>query len=115
MKPNYRNLFLKKRSKFLESKYKTSFRQILSYLWDYKWIFIIDLIVGIFQSILFLTFPLYLGLSMDILVDPAIPIENMFPIFKRNIMPPGPLEKFGGLEVIVAVSLMEFLLGSDFK
>ncbi|MFX1567401.1 MAG: ABC transporter ATP-binding protein [Promethearchaeota archaeon] len=86
MKPNYRNLFLKKRRKFLESKYKTSFRQILSYLWDYKWIFISDLIVGLFQSLLFLTFPLYLGLSLDILMDPAIPIDNMFPVFINIIL-----------------------------
>ncbi len=86
MKPNYRNLFLKKRIKFLESNFKSSFKQILSYLWDYKLIFIVDLFVGILQSILLLTFPLYLGLSLDILVDPAIPIENEFPIFINIII-----------------------------
>ena len=86
MEPNYRDVFLKKRSKFLKKEYKTSFRQILSYLWEYKWIFIIDLILGIFQSILFLTFPLYLGLSMDILVNPSIPIANLTPIFITIIL-----------------------------
>ncbi|MHA1294662.1 MAG: ABC transporter ATP-binding protein, partial [Promethearchaeota archaeon] len=32
-------------------------------------------------SILFLTIPLFLGPAMDILVDPSVPISNVFPLF----------------------------------
>jgi ATP-binding cassette subfamily B protein len=33
------------------------------------------------QSILFLTFPLFLGPALDVLVNPNIPIGNIFPVF----------------------------------
>jgi len=73
--------FLSRRNKFIYQKYKSSLRQILTYLWEFKKVFIGTLILGLFQSILYLTFPLFLGPAMDILVNPSIPIENIFPIF----------------------------------
>ncbi|MFX1259760.1 MAG: ABC transporter transmembrane domain-containing protein, partial [Promethearchaeota archaeon] len=73
--------FLERREKFLNQSYRTSLRQILSYLWDYKKTFILIQILGIVQSILFLTFPLLLGPAMDVLVNPSLPLSNILPIF----------------------------------
>ncbi|MFX0179908.1 MAG: ABC transporter ATP-binding protein [Candidatus Hodarchaeota archaeon] len=73
--------FLERRKKFLSQRYKSSVRQILSYLWEFKRLFLFITILGIIQSILYLTFPLFLGPVMDILVSPSIPLENVFPIF----------------------------------
>jgi len=78
---NYKQIFLKRRQRFLNKDYKSSLRQILSYLWIYKKLFIITLILGISQSILFLTLPLFLGPAMDIITNPTIPLENIFPLF----------------------------------
>ncbi len=78
---NYKQIFLKRRQRFLSKDYKSSLRQILSYLWIYKKLFIITLILGISQSILFLTLPLFLGPAMDIITNPTIPLENIFPLF----------------------------------
>ncbi|HEC39971.1 hypothetical protein LCGC14_0873880 [marine sediment metagenome] len=73
--------FQKRREKFLKINYKTPLIQILSYLWEYKKLFRIVLTLGIVQSILFLTFPLFLGPALDILVNPSIPIGNILPVF----------------------------------
>ncbi len=73
--------FFERREKFLTYQFKTPLRQILSYLWEYKTIFSIVLVFGVIQSILFLTFPLFLGPAMDVLVNPSIPLENILPIF----------------------------------
>lgn len=80
MGKNKRVDFLERRKKFINQEFKTPVRQVLSYLWEYRKTFVIILIFGFFQSILFLTFPLFLGPAMDILVNPSIPIENIFPI-----------------------------------
>ncbi len=73
--------FTERKEFFLNKQYKTPLRQILSYLWDYKKIFTFILILSIIQSLLFLTFPLFLGPVLDILVNPSIPIEKVYPIF----------------------------------
>ena len=73
--------FQERREKFLSINYKTPLKQILSYLWEYKKLFTIILTLGIVQSILFLTFPLFLGPALDVLVNPNIPIGNIFPVF----------------------------------
>ena len=73
--------FSERRDKFLNFQYNSPLRQILSYLWDYKRVFIIVLIFGIIQSVLFLTFPLFLGPAVDVLVNPSIPLDTIFPIF----------------------------------
>ena len=73
--------FQERREKFLGINYKTPLKQILSYLWEYKKLFSIILTLGIVQSILFLTFPLFLGPVLDVLVNPSIPIGNILPIF----------------------------------
>ncbi len=80
MGKNKRVDFLERRKKFINQEFKTPVKQVLSYLWEYRKTFVIILIFGFFQSILFLTFPLFLGPAMDILVNPSIPIENIFPI-----------------------------------
>lgn len=50
--------------------YKTSFRQILSYLWiPYKWIFIATILLSIIQSLLFLSIPLGLQSGINDLVN----------------------------------------------
>jgi len=72
--------FFERRKRFLYQEYKTPVRQILSYLWEYRKLFTMILIFGVLQSILFLTFPLFLGPAMDVLVNPSIPLENLFPI-----------------------------------
>jgi len=72
--------FLERRNRFLTHRYKSSVKQILSYLWEFKKLFFFIAILGVVQSILYLTFPLYLGPAMDILVNPSKPIENVFPI-----------------------------------
>jgi ABC-type multidrug transport system fused ATPase/permease subunit len=73
--------FSERRKKFLNQKYKSSLRQILSYLWDYKKTFILVQILGIIQSFLFMTFPLLLGPALDILVNPSLPLGDILPIF----------------------------------
>ena len=73
--------FQERREKNLNIYYKTPLKQILSYLWEYKKLFSIILTLGIVQSILFLTFPLFLGPVLDVLVNPSIPIGNIVPIF----------------------------------
>lgn len=80
MGSNKRVDFLERRKRFLNREYETPVKQILSYLWEYKKLFSAILIIGIIQSILFLTFPLLLGPAVDVLVNPSIPIENIFPI-----------------------------------
>ena len=59
--------FFERRKKFLQKEYGTPVKQILSYLWEYKKTFAVILIFGILQSILFLTFPLFLGPAIDYL------------------------------------------------
>ncbi|MHA1436355.1 MAG: ABC transporter ATP-binding protein [Promethearchaeota archaeon] len=81
MDEEYKKSFLKRREKFLKKEYRSSLRQIHSYLFEYKKLFTFILILGIVQSILFLTIPLFLGPAMDILVDPSVPISNVFPLF----------------------------------
>ncbi len=50
--------------------YKTSFRQILSYLWiPYKWIFIATILLSILQSLLFLSIPLGIQIWINDLVN----------------------------------------------
>ncbi len=73
--------FQERREKFLNNNYKTPLKQILSYLWEYKKLFRIIVTLGIVQSILFLTFPLFLGPALDVLVNPSIFIGNILPIF----------------------------------
>lgn len=73
--------FLARRNRFLTHRYKSSVKQILSYLWEFRKLFLFIAVLGVVQSILYLTFPLFLGPAMDILVNPSIPIENVFPIF----------------------------------
>ncbi|KKK40937.1 MAG: putative multidrug export ATP-binding/permease protein [Candidatus Lokiarchaeum sp. GC14_75] len=73
--------FQERREKFLNINYKTPLKQILSYLWEYKKLFRVILTLGIVQSILFLTFPLLIGPALDVLVNPSIPIGNIFPVF----------------------------------
>jgi ABC-type multidrug transport system fused ATPase/permease subunit len=73
--------FLERRNRFLAHRYKSSVKQILSYLWEFRKLFFFIAVLGVVQSILYLTFPLFLGPAMDILVNPSIPIENVFPIF----------------------------------
>ena len=63
-----RSKFLERRKKFLNQEYKSSLRQILSYLWEYRTLFSIILILGFIQSILFFTVSIFLGPLLDILV-----------------------------------------------
>ncbi|MFX0077265.1 MAG: ABC transporter ATP-binding protein [Candidatus Hermodarchaeota archaeon] len=72
--------FIERRNRFLQLEYRTPVRQILSYLWEYRKLFITLLIIGMLQSVLFLTFPLFLGPAVDILVNPSILIDQIFPI-----------------------------------
>jgi ATP-binding cassette, subfamily B, multidrug efflux pump len=81
MEDSYYQEFCERRKKFLEHDYKTSLKQILAYLWEYKPLFILVLILGIIQSILFLTLPLFLGPALDILVNPQGDITEVYPIF----------------------------------
>lgn len=77
----YREGFKKRRKLFLNKKFKTSLTQVLSYIWEYKRLFIFIIIFGILQSVLFLTIPLFLGPIMDILVNPNRAISDVFPLF----------------------------------
>jgi len=86
MGKNRRVDFLERRERFLNKEYETPVKQILSYLWEYKKLFAAVLIIGMFQSILFLTFPLFLGPAVDVLVSPSIPIVNIFPIILTVIV-----------------------------
>lgn len=81
MKKEARANFFKRRERFLSRKYKSSLRLVLSYLWDYKYHFILIVLLGIIQSALFLSLPLFLGPSLDILVNPSNLIENVIPLF----------------------------------
>jgi len=81
MKKDARANFFKRRERFLSHKYKSSLRLVLSYLWDYKYYFIFIVILGIIQSALFLSLPLFLGPTLDILVNPSNLIENVIPLF----------------------------------
>jgi ATP-binding cassette subfamily B protein len=81
MDNGYQDDFLRRRKMFLNTEYKSSLRQILSYLWEYKKPFIIILIFGIVQSMLFLTVPLFLGPAIDILSSPTNAIFEALPIF----------------------------------
>jgi ABC-type multidrug transport system fused ATPase/permease subunit len=78
---NYKEEFLNRRNKFLTKEYKSSLRQILSYLLKYKKLFATSLVLGIAQSMFFLTLPLFLGPVVDIIVDPTKPLELLGPIF----------------------------------
>ncbi|TFF93185.1 MAG: ABC transporter ATP-binding protein, partial [Promethearchaeota archaeon] len=93
MKKEKRKTFLQRRERFQTREYKSSLRQILSYLWEYRTLFIILVIFGIIQSLLFLMLPLLLGPIMDILVDPSRPITEALNIFWIIL----------GIQVIVAV------------
>jgi ABC-type multidrug transport system fused ATPase/permease subunit len=73
--------FLERRNRFLHQEYKTSLRQILSYLWEYRPLFIIILIMGIVQSALFMLVPLFFGPAMDVLVDPTRDISEVYSLF----------------------------------
>ncbi|MBY9009598.1 MAG: hypothetical protein KGD74_07025 [Candidatus Lokiarchaeota archaeon] len=86
MGKNKRLDFLERRQSFIQQDYESPVKQILSYLWEYKKLFTVILIIGMVQSILFLTFPLFLGPSVDVLVNPSIPIENIFPIILTVIL-----------------------------
>ncbi|NVM16772.1 MAG: ABC transporter ATP-binding protein [Candidatus Lokiarchaeota archaeon] len=86
MGKNKRADFLERRKKFLDKEYETPVKQILSYLWEYRKLFSGILIIGMLQSILFLTFPLFLGPVVDVLVTPSIPIVNIFPIIITVIL-----------------------------
>ena len=76
-----REKFLERRDRFLSTEYKSSLRQILTYLWDFKKPFSFVLIFGIIQSILFLTFPLFLSPILDILTNPSEQITDVFFFF----------------------------------
>ncbi len=77
--------FLARRERFLNKEYKNGLRQIMSYFWDYKKIFWISFVLGIVQSLLFMTLPLLLAPTMDILVDPKKKISDVVPIFALMI------------------------------
>ncbi|MFX0058514.1 MAG: ABC transporter ATP-binding protein [Candidatus Hodarchaeota archaeon] len=93
--------FIERREKFLNKKYKTSLRQILSFLWDYKKTFIVIQILGIVQSFLFMTFPLLLGPAMDILVNPSLPLENILPIFFTIVIIQGIVGTLFGIRIYI--------------
>ncbi|MFO7795526.1 MAG: ABC transporter ATP-binding protein [Promethearchaeati archaeon] len=76
-----REEFFKRRERFLSHEYKSSLRLVLSYLWDYKYHFILVVFLGIIQSILFLSLPVLVGPALDILVDPSSLISNVLPLF----------------------------------
>jgi len=81
MKEDFRHRFLKRRESFLKGHYETPLRQILSYLWEYKTIFILMTILGLIQSALFLTMPIFLSPILDILINPAGFLEKAIPLF----------------------------------
>jgi len=76
-----RENFFKRRERFLSHEYKSSLRLVLSYLWDYKYHFILVVFLGIIQSILFLSLPVLVGPALDILVDPSSLISSVLPLF----------------------------------
>jgi ABC-type multidrug transport system fused ATPase/permease subunit len=86
MKKDARVNFFRRRERFLTQNYKSSLQLILSYLWEYKYHFIFIVILGIIQSVLFLSLPLFLGPTLDILVNPANLIEQVFPLFLLMII-----------------------------
>ncbi len=86
MENELKEAFLRRRQDFLSNRYKTPLKQILSYLFEFKKLFTTILILGILQSALFLTTPLLLGLALDILVNPSIPLGNVIPIFLLMII-----------------------------
>ena len=77
----YKEEFKQRRKNFLTKSFKSSLREILSYLLKYKKLFITSLILGIAQSLLFLSLPLFLGPIVDIITNPAIPLDTLTPIF----------------------------------
>lgn len=77
----FQDNFSERRKRFLSIKYSTSLKTILSYLWDYKGLFYLVVIIGLINSILFLVSPILLGPILDILVESSNPIENVYPIF----------------------------------
>ena len=81
MRKEIREHFFKRRERFFSLNEKTSLRLILTYLWDYKWLFLFVLSLGMIQSALFLVSPMLLGPILDILVDPVNLIEQVYPIF----------------------------------
>ncbi|TFF96056.1 MAG: ABC transporter ATP-binding protein [Promethearchaeota archaeon] len=81
MRKQARKDFFKRRERFLSHEYKSSLRLILSYLWDYKYHFILVVFLGVIQSILFLSLPVLVGPALDILVDPSKLISNVLPFF----------------------------------
>ncbi|MBY9007070.1 MAG: ABC transporter ATP-binding protein [Candidatus Lokiarchaeota archaeon] len=93
MHNEFQDNFSKRRKIFLSLKSNSSLKTILSYLWDYKWLFSFVVIMGLIQSVLFLVSPMLLGPILDILVDPSSLIENVYPIFILII----------GLQAIVAL------------
>ncbi|MHA1724182.1 MAG: ABC transporter ATP-binding protein [Promethearchaeota archaeon] len=101
MKNEKRETFLKRRERNLSKNYKTPLRQILSYLWEYKKLFILILILGIVQSLLFLTVPLFLGPALDMLVNPEIPLEDVIPIFVLMILVQGIVAILFGLRIYI--------------
>ncbi|TXT57977.1 MAG: putative multidrug export ATP-binding/permease protein [Promethearchaeota archaeon] len=81
MEERYYNEFVTRRKKFLAQSYESSLKQILSYLWEYKWRFSFIVVLGIVQSFLFLTLPLFLGPALDILVNPEADLTEVYPLF----------------------------------
>ncbi len=73
--------FFQARERFLKKQYKSPVRLILSYLGEYRILFILSIFLGLIQSALFLTFPLFLGVILDVLVDPTELIAKTFPFF----------------------------------
>ncbi|TFG00191.1 MAG: ABC transporter ATP-binding protein [Promethearchaeota archaeon] len=73
--------FSQARNRFLRKHYKTPVRFILSYLGEYKFLFILSLVLGVIQSALFLMLPLFLGVILDVLVNPTELITKTFPLF----------------------------------
>ena len=81
MKSDSQPDFFQTRERLLSKQYKTPIRLILSYLREYKLLFILSLILGLIQSVLFLSLPIFLGLILDFLVNPAELITKTFPLF----------------------------------
>ncbi len=93
--------FLKRRERFLNQQYKTNLRQILSYLLDYKTVFIIILILGIVQSFLFLLVPLFFSPAMDVLFDTSRDITEVFNLFYIIIIIEGFVAVLFGVRIYV--------------
>lgn len=81
MKINSRPNFFQTRKRLLSKQYKTPIRLILSYLGEYKFLFFLSLFLGLVQSVLFLSLPIFLGVILDVLVNPTELITKTFPYF----------------------------------